>query len=205
MIMGRKTYASIGQPLDGRDTIVVTRAQDFSAPGVHVAQSIEEAIALGRALAAKRGADEVAVIGGEEVFRTDVAHGQPHLSDPRAWAAPRRHPFRASGRQDLARDGPGAHGPGSRRPVPGRFHRVGATSLSAAALGLEHSLTPYNPITWVQLRAPGGCPISNKKQADFLAACDVMRALLPAGRRTRRRPCITSPADTGKAQSNALE
>jgi len=64
MIMGRKTYASIGRPLDGRDTIVVTRAQDFSAPGVHVAQSIEEAIALGRALAAKRGADEVAVTRG---------------------------------------------------------------------------------------------------------------------------------------------
>jgi dihydrofolate reductase len=69
MIMGRKTYQSIGRPLDGRDTIVLTRAKGFSAPGVHAAHSIEEAVTLGRALAAKRGADEVAVIGGEEVFR----------------------------------------------------------------------------------------------------------------------------------------
>ena len=108
-IMGRKTYASIGRPLDGRDTIVVTRAKDFSAPGVHVAQSIEEAIALGRALAAKRGADEVAVIGGEEVFRLalplanriylTLVHGQPpgdtrfELPDARIWRATAREPM----------------------------------------------------------------------------------------------------------------
>ena len=109
MIMGRKTYASIGRPLDGRDTIVVTRAKDFSAPGVHVAQSIEEAIALGRALAAKRGADEVAVIGGEEVFRLalplanriylTLVHGQPpgdtrfELPDAKIWRETAREPM----------------------------------------------------------------------------------------------------------------
>jgi dihydrofolate reductase len=76
MIMGRRTYDSIGRPLDGRDTIVVTRAKDFSAPGVHVAHSIEEAVALGRTLAAGRGADEVAVIGGEEVFRLAIPHAE---------------------------------------------------------------------------------------------------------------------------------
>jgi dihydrofolate reductase len=74
MVMGRKTYQSIGRPLDGRDTIVVTRAQGCSATGVHVARSVEEAIALGRALAAAWGADEVAVIGGEEVFRQALPH-----------------------------------------------------------------------------------------------------------------------------------
>jgi dihydrofolate reductase len=109
MIMGRKTYASIGRPLDGRDTIVVTRAKDFSAPGVHVAQSIEEAIALGRALAAKRGADEVAVIGGEEVFRLalplanriylTLVHGQPlgdtrfEFPDAKSWRETAREPM----------------------------------------------------------------------------------------------------------------
>jgi dihydrofolate reductase len=87
MIMGRKTYQSIGRPLDGRDTIVMTRDRDFSAPGVHVAGSVEEAIGLGRALAAKRGVDEVMVIGGEEVFRLalplasriylTIVHGAP--------------------------------------------------------------------------------------------------------------------------------
>ena len=58
---------------------------------------------------------------------------------------------------------------------------------------LSTPLTPYNPFTWVHLRAPGGCPISNKKQADLLAVCDVMRALLPAGAGAARRPCTPTP------------
>ena len=37
VIMGRKTYESIGKPLDGRDNIVVTRQTDFAHPGIHVA------------------------------------------------------------------------------------------------------------------------------------------------------------------------
>ena len=74
MIMGRKTYESIGGPLDGRDTIVVTRRRDFAPPWVHVAASVEDAVALGYELAAKRGVDEVAVIGGEEVFRLALPH-----------------------------------------------------------------------------------------------------------------------------------
>lgn len=74
IIMGRKTYDSIGKPLDGRDNIVVTRQPDFSALGVHVAASVEDAIDLGRELAAGRGVDEVMIIGGEEVFRAGLAH-----------------------------------------------------------------------------------------------------------------------------------
>lgn len=112
MIMGRKTYESIGRPLDGRDTIVITRATDFSAPGVHVANSIEQAITLGRALAAERGADEVAVIGGEEVFKLALPHadriyltlvrGQPagdtrfDLPDPASWRETAREPMARS-------------------------------------------------------------------------------------------------------------
>ena len=76
MIMGRKTYESIGRPLDGRDTIVVTRRPDFAAPGVHVAASLEEAIALAQSLAARRGADEVMVIGGENIFRLALPRAQ---------------------------------------------------------------------------------------------------------------------------------
>lgn len=74
MIMGRKTYDSIGKPLDGRDTIVVTRQPDFGAPGVHVASSVDDAIKLARELAASRGADEVMVVGGEEIFRRALPH-----------------------------------------------------------------------------------------------------------------------------------
>lgn len=70
VVMGRKTYESIGKPLDGRDTIIVSRRPGYAAPapGVHVATGIEAALALGRTLAAGRGADEVMVIGGAEVF-----------------------------------------------------------------------------------------------------------------------------------------
>ena len=44
VIMGRKTYESIGKPLDGRDNVCVTRQRDFAAAGVRVAHSVEEAI-----------------------------------------------------------------------------------------------------------------------------------------------------------------
>jgi dihydrofolate reductase len=73
VIMGRKTYESIGRPLDGRDNIVVTRQGGFAAAGIHVASSIDDAMALARSLAIGRGADEIAVIGGEEVFRAVLA------------------------------------------------------------------------------------------------------------------------------------
>ena len=69
VVMGRKTYDSIGKPLDGRENIVVTRQEGFSRPGVHVASSVEQALALGQELAEGRGVDEVMVIGGEEIFR----------------------------------------------------------------------------------------------------------------------------------------
>jgi dihydrofolate reductase len=76
LVMGRKTYASIGKPLDGRDSIVITRQRDFRPPGVHVAAALEEALVLGRRLAAKRGVEDVMVVGGEEIFRR--ALGEAH-------------------------------------------------------------------------------------------------------------------------------
>src|SRR5262245_18895130 len=71
--MGRKTYESIGHPLDSRDNIVLSRQKSFRPAGVHVVGEIEAAIALGRKLAAQRGSEEVAVIGGAEVFRAALA------------------------------------------------------------------------------------------------------------------------------------
>jgi dihydrofolate reductase len=68
MIMGRKTYPSIGRPLDGRDSIVLSARREGYPAGVHVAASIREALALAARLAAGRGAQEIAVIGGAEVF-----------------------------------------------------------------------------------------------------------------------------------------
>jgi len=69
VIMGRKTYASIGKPLIGRDNIVLSRQPAFHPPGVIVAANLAEAIEVGRRLAAQKGAEEIAIIGGAEIFR----------------------------------------------------------------------------------------------------------------------------------------
>lgn len=69
MVMGRKTFASIGRPLPGRESIVATRDPGFSAPGVLTARDVPSAMALARTRAAAMGADEIAVIGGGEIFR----------------------------------------------------------------------------------------------------------------------------------------
>jgi len=62
IIMGRKTWDSIGRPLPGRQNIVITRQEDFAAEGCDVAGSIEEALSKARDVA------EVLVIGGSEVY-----------------------------------------------------------------------------------------------------------------------------------------
>jgi dihydrofolate reductase len=69
LIMGRKTFASLGRPLDGRDTIVVTRDRAFAATGAIVVHSLTDALARARDCAAQRDADEIFVIGGAELFR----------------------------------------------------------------------------------------------------------------------------------------
>ena len=74
VIMGRKTYDSIGKPLDGRDNIVITRSPDFSATGVERAGSIEDALRMARSFAERRGVDEITVIGGAEIFAALLAH-----------------------------------------------------------------------------------------------------------------------------------
>jgi dihydrofolate reductase len=68
VVMGRKTYLSIGKPLAGRTNIVVSRNRDFAAPGVIVAPNIEAALAVARGDALRRSAAAVAVIGGAELY-----------------------------------------------------------------------------------------------------------------------------------------
>ncbi len=66
VIMGRKTWVSIGRPLPGRPNIVVTRQADWSAPGAHAAHCLDEALALAGQLAPD--AAELMVIGGSALF-----------------------------------------------------------------------------------------------------------------------------------------
>ena len=68
IIMGRKTFKSIGKALPGRPNIVVTRDRDWQAPGAIVADSVEQAIALAEQLT-KPDEPEIHVIGGGEIYR----------------------------------------------------------------------------------------------------------------------------------------
>lgn len=69
VVMGRKTFESIGKPLPGRTNIVVTRDRGYSAPGIVVAPSLDTAHEIARGDALRRFVTEIAVIGGAEIFR----------------------------------------------------------------------------------------------------------------------------------------
>ncbi len=99
IIMGRKTFESIGKPLPGRTTIIITRSSDYQVEGTLSAHSIEQALKLAR----ESGAEEAFIIGGGEIYRdvlkTDLAeriyltevHASPagdtffSISDPADW------------------------------------------------------------------------------------------------------------------------
>ncbi len=68
IIMGRKTYESIGRPLPGRTSIVVSRDPDYQLEGVSVAHSLPQAIAQAQRVSALKGVDEALVIGGAELY-----------------------------------------------------------------------------------------------------------------------------------------
>ncbi len=68
MIMGRKTYDSVGKPLPGRTSIVLTRDKSWRADGVLVGHSLDDVLKLANDDAAKTGATEIAIIGGSALF-----------------------------------------------------------------------------------------------------------------------------------------
>ena len=72
VVMGRKTYDTIGKPLAGRRNIVITRRKDFAPEGITVAASLDAALAF----AAEGAPDEIMVIGGGEIYAEmiDRAH-----------------------------------------------------------------------------------------------------------------------------------
>ncbi len=63
IVMGRKTFESIGRILPGRTMVIITRQADFDAHGALVANSLDEALQL------SSGDDEVFIIGGAEIYR----------------------------------------------------------------------------------------------------------------------------------------
>ncbi len=68
VIMGRKTYFSIGKPLAGRTTIVVSRDPEFAAPGIVVAPSLDAALAAARGDALRRNAEAIVIAGGADLY-----------------------------------------------------------------------------------------------------------------------------------------
>lgn len=65
MIMGRKTFESIGKPLPGRQSIIITRDKDFSFEGTIVVHSVQEAIEVAK----KIETEEAFIIGGGDIYR----------------------------------------------------------------------------------------------------------------------------------------
>ena len=80
VIMGRKTYQSIGAALPGRTNIVVTRDKDFKAADVDVVHDVEKALTRAKAVEELWGADggkeEIFVIGGAEIYGQALAEAQ---------------------------------------------------------------------------------------------------------------------------------
>ncbi|MDI1266800.1 MAG: dihydrofolate reductase [bacterium] len=68
VVMGRKTFQSIGRPLPKRTNIVVTRDQGFRADGAVVTRSVADAAAIATGDALRRFATEIAIIGGAEIY-----------------------------------------------------------------------------------------------------------------------------------------
>jgi dihydrofolate reductase len=68
VIMGRRTFASLGRVLDQRCNIILSREQGFHVPGAVVAHSLQEGLEQARIAAEAAGVDEIMVIGGEDIF-----------------------------------------------------------------------------------------------------------------------------------------
>ena len=68
VLMGRKTFLSIGKPLPGRTNIVVSRDSAFAAAGVVAAGNLDFALGAARGDALRRGVEEIVVLGGADIF-----------------------------------------------------------------------------------------------------------------------------------------
>lgn len=68
IVMGRKTFESIGRPLPGRTNIVISRNEHYRAEGVRVVSSLDDALDLAEDIALIDGVDELMVIGGAAIY-----------------------------------------------------------------------------------------------------------------------------------------
>jgi dihydrofolate reductase len=136
VVMGRKTFLSIGRALPRRTTIVVSRDRSFAAPGIVVAPTLDFAFAAARGDALRRGADAIMIAGGAEIYAQSMeratrlavtavhvrAEGDAHFPviDPQLWHVTARADHHPGPEDDAAFSfidfGRRAAG---RRPLPG--------------------------------------------------------------------------------------
>lgn len=111
VVMGRKTFDSIGEPLEGRTNIVLSRDFAVKVPGGVLATSLDAALYYAREDAKKRGVDEIMVIGGGDIFadtmeiadRLEITHvhaspeGDAYFPqiDPEVWHEVKRDEYPA--------------------------------------------------------------------------------------------------------------
>jgi dihydrofolate reductase len=118
VVMGRKTYRTIGKPLPGRTNIVVTRDRCFAARGVISAGGVDGALAVARGDALRRGVAEIMIIGGADLYGQTIGcaarleitlvHARPQgdsvfpMIDPARWREIRRSEQAAGADDDAA-------------------------------------------------------------------------------------------------------
>jgi dihydrofolate reductase len=114
VLMGRKTWATLAKPLVHRTNIVITRDRDFAARGAIVVASIEAAFEVARGDALRRGVNEIAVIGGAQIYEQTLPYAtrieltRVHEATPgdAMFSMPDRTQWREAGREDHPK-GPG--------------------------------------------------------------------------------------------------
>jgi dihydrofolate reductase len=115
VIMGRKTFESIGKPLPGRQNIVLTRDPDWRAEGVTVAPNLAEAVAAA-GLDPRARADGIMVIGGAQIY-AEALPSATRIELTEVDAAPDGDtvmpPFDPARWQEIARE---THGPADGQP-----------------------------------------------------------------------------------------
>lgn len=112
IVMGRKTFESIGRPLPGRTNIVVTRNADYQAAGVEVVHDLATALSRAEDLALINGNEELLVIGGSELYHQALpAAERLYLTQVHAevegdafFPALDMHEWQEVGREDYAAD-----------------------------------------------------------------------------------------------------
>ena len=73
IIMGRKTWESLGRPLPGRPHVVITRDRSYEALGASVVHDLDQALSVAYGMAVALKEEEIMIIGGAEIYRLAMA------------------------------------------------------------------------------------------------------------------------------------